>query len=94
MIKSHTFRGRTYRIIPCDPDNPGGALGITDPPSEPDKMIVAPVDGDKLIDLQTLIHEALHASFWDLDERAVEEADEAIGRFLWRCGWRKTEEAR
>lgn len=32
--------------------------------------------------LQTLVHEVLHAALWDLDEEAVERAEEAIGQAL------------
>ena len=35
--------------------------------------------------LQTLVHEVLHASLWDLDEEAVERAEAAIGNALGLC---------
>jgi len=42
--------------------------------------------------LSALIHESLHACFWDLEELAVDCAAEDIALFLWRLGWRKIKE--
>lgn len=36
--------------------------------------------------LENLIHEMLHACFWDMDEEAIEETGEAIARTLIRLG--------
>lgn len=40
--------------------------------------------------LVVLIHEALHAALWDLDEEAVDETAGAITRLLWADGYRRT----
>jgi hypothetical protein len=32
--------------------------------------------------LQTLVHEVLHAALWDLDEEAIERAESALGQAL------------
>lgn len=42
---------------------------------------------DRLV-LDTLIHEVLHAAYWDLDEQAVGEAASDITGILWKLGWR------
>lgn len=38
--------------------------------------------------LEVLIHELLHAAYWDLDEHAVAETADDIAGILWRLGWR------
>lgn len=38
--------------------------------------------------LETCLHEALHASKWNADEKQVHRAAKDIARFLWRLGWR------
>jgi len=38
--------------------------------------------------LEILIHEMLHAAFWDMDEEPVEESAADIARALWRIGYR------
>lgn len=45
-----------------------------------------------LAELDTYVHEFLHACFWDLDEEAVTESADAISRFLWRKGYRRDAE--
>lgn len=39
--------------------------------------------------LDTIIHEALHASRPELDEAAVHETANDLSRLLWRLGYRK-----
>ena len=41
--------------------------------------------------LEVLIHEFLHAAYWDMDEEAVESAAADIARALWKLGYRKQE---
>ena len=43
-------------------------------------------------ELDTLIHEMLHASLDPVDEQYVQQTATDIARVLWRLGWRKTEE--
>ena len=39
--------------------------------------------------LDTVIHELLHAAFYDLDEEAVRESATDIANVLWRMGYRR-----
>ena len=39
--------------------------------------------------LELLIHEGLHACFWDLSEEAVDEASQDLATFVWRHGFRE-----
>lgn len=41
--------------------------------------------------LETLIHEMLHATDWRADEEHVQEAAEDIAAVLWRLGYRRSE---
>lgn len=40
-------------------------------------------------ELDTLIHELLHAAYPDLEESAIHQTAEAVAGVLWRLGWRK-----
>jgi len=40
-------------------------------------------------ELDTVIHEILHAAYPDLEEDAVGQTAEALAKVLWRLGWRK-----
>lgn len=86
-MRYHTFRGRKYKIKKIRKGK--DYLGICDPPDEIGKVIEIPVEGKNKTDLSTIIHEALHASFWDLDDQPVDEGADSIANFLWRLGWRK-----
>ena len=51
-----------------------------------------PVDGDRLCELEWIIHESLHACYPWVDEWFVDKAAKSISRLLWRLGWRKGNE--
>ena len=40
-------------------------------------------------ELEILIHEMLHACFWDLDEEVVSEVGRDLSKALWKMGYRK-----
>jgi hypothetical protein len=83
----HMFRGRRWQIkeIPKKLRR----YGDCDDPRVNGKAIrVALARRDKK-GLSALIHECLHACFWDLEELAVDKAGEDIADFLWRLNWRK-----
>lgn len=40
-------------------------------------------------ELDTVVHEILHAAYPDIEEDAIGETGEAIAKALWRLGWRK-----
>lgn len=68
-----------------------GDKGSCDAPSLPNKTIRVRPSLKGRVELDTHIHEMLHACLWDLDEEAVCESAEDIARALWRLGYRKTE---
>lgn len=43
-------------------------------------------------ELEILIHEMLHACFWDLDEEVVSEVGRDLSKALWKMGYRKQNE--
>jgi hypothetical protein len=84
-VKYHTFRKKKYRIV----DTESCLGGECDDPNTKNKWLIVPVEGEEFYDLYVIIHEAVHACLWDLDETAVEEIAMSIARFIWRLGWRK-----
>lgn len=68
------------RLTTCD--------GICDPPSRIGKAIKI---SDRLIgelQLETIIHECLHAADWTKDEEFIEREARDFARILWRLGYR------
>ena len=51
--------------------------------------VLASLDDPKK--MEVLIHEAVHACHWDLDEEAVHETARDIAALLWRLGYRRTD---
>ena len=83
-MKTHTFRGKRYRILTPHTKN---WYGEEDAVSRTIK-IARNQDEPRL--LETQIHEGLHACLPDLDEAAVDATARDVARFLWRDGWRRT----
>jgi hypothetical protein len=85
MIRSHTFAGHRYRVR-----NLAGvsrdALGQCDFER---KIVNIPIHGDTLAELDTIIHEAIHAAMPWLTEWIVDKTATSIAKLLWRLGWRR-----
>jgi hypothetical protein len=82
----HTFRGRRYRV--CESSHVSG-YGATADPMSKGKTIHVRRGQDGEDELDTLIHEGLHACYWDLEESAVGTAANDISRLLWKKGYRR-----
>lgn len=93
-IKHITLRGKRYRIVLCSrlgsDDNP--VYGECSDPNSKSPMIRYFVGLKGMRRLDVLIHEMLHACFWDLDEEGIEESASDIARALWRLGWLMNDE--
>jgi len=88
-IRSHCFAGRRYRVSDLR-GRPCGCLGECQSGERAsDRVIRIPVSGDTLPELDTIIHEAMHAACPYLAEEAITSASTDISRLLWRMGWRK-----
>jgi len=59
------------------------------PTSNPPRLIQIVRDQSEVMLLDTLIHEILHAAFWDLDETAVTETATDLARILEGFGYRR-----
>jgi len=84
-IRAHIFRGTRWRLGRV---KQRGELGGCEGPHVPGREIDIPADGDTENELSTIIHEALHACLWDIDEEAIDTTADDIARLLWRLGWR------
>jgi len=87
MDRHIVIRGRRYRLrykrLPPD------EFGRCDAPDQPDKCIHIRKGLRGKQELDTLIHEMLHAALWDLDETAINDTAHDIALALWRIGYRK-----
>ncbi len=67
-------------------DNP--IYGLCSPPSEKGRCIsyYIGLKGERRLDV--LIHEMLHACFWDIAEEGIQFGATSIAKALWRMGYR------
>lgn len=98
MPKLYRLRDRLYRLV--RPHNPGkdlgGSNGICIQGIRNNYLKVLPRSKLKLVEfktpeeeeLYTLLHEATHALFWDLDESVVVETSRQLTELLWALGYR------
>lgn len=87
-IRKHIFRGKAYNIK----WRPVRKLdGSCDHPAVTDKEMLfrTTLGEDPRNELETYIHECLHACYFDQSEEAVYEAARDIAYFLWRLKYRK-----
>ncbi len=85
--KTHMIRGERWRIQrPQAPGDLGAARYAT-------KRLEIPHDGDAEHELDTILHEVLHAAVPDLCEQTVTETANAQSTLLWRLGWRNEGES-
>lgn len=83
----HTFCGRRFAV------KTQKGLRLTFAECDEDgREIRIPVDGDRLCEMEWIIHEALHACYPWAAEEPVDAGARCIARLLWRLGWRKGEE--
>ena len=84
-VKTHSFNGRRYKITVCELD------GACDTFKKERELLIMR-DLSTLAGLITAIHEALHAEDWKEREDRIDQISKDLGRFLWRLGYRCTEE--
>lgn len=82
------FRGKAYRIRWSNLKKLDGAC---DHPEVSDKELLfrTTLGEDPKNELETYIHECLHACHFDHSEDCVHEAARDISKFLWRLGYRR-----
>jgi hypothetical protein len=88
-IRYHTIRGKRYKIELVAPSKIQYDLGVCQDPRQKGKSIKINNTLTGLEELDTWIHEFLHASFFDLSEEPVLEISTDLARLLWRLGYRK-----
>ena len=86
MIKQATIRGRRWRVVDSAPMKIPELGYCTNP--DLDRELAIPVHGDTMEELDVIIHEIIHACFFDMSEEAVDESASSIATVLWKLGWR------
>ena len=85
-MKTIVLRGKRWSFGQCAGKD---EMGACEAPWSPGKLLDIPTDGDTMLDLEIIIHEAMHACLWDLSEESVVETARDVSRLLWRLEWRK-----
>lgn len=86
-LKTHSFRGKRYDITLT-----GEVDGLCVQPASKRGEIILRTDLAPRVFLETAIHEAMHALNWAIPEAVVEERARELSRWLWRLGYRRTDE--
>ena len=68
-----------------------GDDGRCEHPWQADKTITIKSGQNERDELETILHELLHAADWSKAEWWIEEVGHDIARILYRLGWRKTD---
>lgn len=89
-VKKHSFDNKAYRIQWRKPYLCEGICAAPTHPFPRRHILINPHSDGKTL-MGTLIHEAIHAEQWYLDESTVERIGEEVSDFLWKCGYRLTD---
>lgn len=93
-IKRITLRNKRYKIVLVSKLGSGSnpLHGDCSDPNGPDPTIryFCGLKGERRLDV--VIHEMLHACFWDISEESIGESATDIARALWRFGWHMIDE--
>jgi len=82
------IRGRAYTVRHAG-ELPTGRVGECSHPNSPTPSLVTKKGLRGHFRMETILHEGLHASLWDLDEDAVNETAAALADLLWADRWRR-----
>jgi len=82
----HEFRGRVYTVREARLRKMAG--DCNSPRCKNPQIRIQKDIGDRF-ELDTILHEGLHACLWDLDDEAVDKTAHALSRLLWKWGYRK-----
>jgi hypothetical protein len=82
-----SFRGKEYEIIFTN-NIPKTKVADCDIPSKENPIIRIKSSLKNKKKLEILIHEMLHANFWDLDEKAVHERARDMAKALWKLNYK------
>ena len=83
-VRTHKFNGRRYRI-----DTLPLIDGFTDTYGLNERHLTITTEPGTKRELETFIHESLHAENWAKTEKVVERVGREIADFLWRLGYRR-----
>lgn len=95
-ILGRWWRLRFVNKLPTrGPRNPDErVIGECDPPTVKNKEIRVLAKASEKEQLESLIHEMLHAAGWHIDEDFVARFAEDVARSLWRLGYRREDDGK
>ena len=82
-----TLLGKRWNLLFAPPEK--GNRGDIDPPHTRGKTIRICPKLQDLAELDTLVHELLHAADWHRDEEWIETVATDISRVLWKLNYRR-----
>ncbi len=88
-VRSIVLRGKRFAFKKSG--NLKKLYGYCTSPLDTNRAIIIDKNLKGQQELDTIIHEMLHACFWDVGEDAIGEAASDIAKALWRMGFKKSE---
>jgi len=83
-VKTATFNGVNFDVEICEPLD-----GTCDYPRSSKPAIRTMTPYRTCLELETIIHESLHAENWAVTEEVTTRSAHEIARLLWRLGYRR-----
>jgi hypothetical protein len=85
--KTINLRGKRYKFLRTKL-LPKDSWGICTDPSFTKREIKVHKNLKGLKEFEVIVHEMLHACFWDIDEQVIKQVGIDISRALWDLGYR------
>ena len=83
-VRTAKFNGRKYHI-----EFTGKLDGWCDQYERKGRYIIIQAPPNTRTELETILHEGIHAGKWDASEENVTQMAEDLARLCWRLGYRK-----
>lgn len=87
-VKTIRLRNKRYRFLKTKL-LPRDSWGTCSDPSFTKRVIKIHKKLHGIKEFEIIVHEMLHACFWDLDESVIREVGIDISHALWKLGYRK-----
>lgn len=84
-----TILGKRWRFEWFSRPHNGPAVGWCDPPHAKNKVIRVASNQSEFDQLDTIVHELMHAADWTKKEEWVNQFGTDMARALWKLGYRR-----
>jgi hypothetical protein len=87
-VKTIRLRNKRYKFLKTNL-LPKDSWGVCTDPAFTKRVIKIHKSLNGIKEFEVIVHEMLHACFWDIDESVIREVGIDISHALWKLGYRK-----